>query len=649
MALNNQIFLLLLIGLATAGMLSSPRKRNSSDESFPRERRSILSPSRVSHPEGHAHQLRVLHFNDGYDFEKTPAFAHEFMRRNTENTLRIFSGDLFNPSVASVFHKGEQFSNFLDRIQCQYAVIGNHDVDFGEDWFLRLTANHSIKWLLANFKHNNHHGRNLGFALEYEITEVNGLKVGVFGLIDDSWIRSCSLKVQEFEYEPAMSTARRVSKILKDEGCDLILAVTHMENSTDEAILNDDSNYVDIILGGHVHIYYVRKIKQKLLLKSGCDFEHFSDLKLELSDRPLGSSKLTAAIGKEFAYLMRQGVNEDQYDEFNFSLDRGSNRYVNVEISKVRVDLNGPKDQSLELSNQAILGPLAQSFSRPIFKIDGELDIRSEMVRTNESYIADFMTDIIRVATEADVTIMNGGSFRSETLYQSGEILYFKDAIKLLPYQDTVVTLKVPGSTLLQLMEQGLQSYPEEVGSFLCISGARLRFDPQKEPMHRIIEGEYEVNGLPLDVSKTYLVSTSAYLATPRDGYTKFKGLERVNKTNEAQTPLDILKTFWELIDSSKTLEEFEVFKGNFPDMTLADLDRLGKVKAPKVYYYLTQDLISHERNLERLLSKMHAKAMKRLKMFSLAHKIEQFQDTQIFVLRTEIDGRLQPKMEFDL
>lgn len=649
MALNKQIVLLILVGLTIEDMLRSPSKHRSSDDSFPRERKSIYSPSRASHAERNNQQLRILHFNDGYDFEKTPAFAHEFMSRSTENTLRIFSGDLFNPSVASVFRKGEQFSNFLDRIQCQYAVIGNHDVDFGEEWFFKLTENHSMKWLLANFKHKNQRNRNLGDASEYEITEVNGLKVGVFGLIDDSWIKSCSLKVQEFEYEPAFNAARRVSKILKDQGCDLILAVTHMENSTDEAILDDDSNYVDIVLGGHVHIYYVKKIKQKLLLKSGCDFENFSDLKLEFGNQALSSSKLTAVTGKEFSYLMRQGVNEDQYDGFNFSLDRGMNRYLNVEITKVKVNFKGPRDQSLEQSNEVILGPLMQAFSRPIFKIEGQLDIRSESVRTGESYIGNFMTDLIRVATESDITIMNAGAFRSETLYEDGEILYFKDAIKLLPYQDTVITLKVPGKTLKLLIEQGLQNYPEEMGNFLCISGAKIRFDPQSEPMHRVNEEEIEIGGSLLDEDRTYLVSTSSYLATPKDGYTKFKGLERVNKTHEALTPLDILKAFWELINSSQSLEEFEVFKSNFSELTVDDLDRFAKLKSPKVYYYLTEDLIKHERNSDKLLSKMHHKAIRRFKMFSLAIRVEQIHGTHVFVLKTAIDGRLQPRMEFDL
>ena len=71
-----------------------------------------------------------------------------------------------------------------------------------------------------------------------------------------------------------------MTQFLKEEkNCDLIVALTHMR-IPNERHLAQEVPEIDIILGGHDHLYHVELINEVFFLKSGTDFEDFSDLKV---------------------------------------------------------------------------------------------------------------------------------------------------------------------------------------------------------------------------------------------------------------------------------------------------------------------------------------------------------------------------------
>ena len=61
-------------------------------------------------------------------------------------------------------------------------------------------------------------------------------------------------------------------------GCDLIIALTHMR-APEDRILASKVPEIDLILGGHDHSYIaeVDPTTGIVLIKSGSDFEEFSD------------------------------------------------------------------------------------------------------------------------------------------------------------------------------------------------------------------------------------------------------------------------------------------------------------------------------------------------------------------------------------
>lgn len=72
------------------------------------------------------------------------------------------------------------------------------------------------------------------------------------------------------------------------QGCELIIALTHMRLPNDKRLAENVPG-IDIILGGHDHHYEICNIDGIHVLKSGSDFRDFSQLTVILgedSNRP---------------------------------------------------------------------------------------------------------------------------------------------------------------------------------------------------------------------------------------------------------------------------------------------------------------------------------------------------------------------------
>ena len=61
----------------------------------------------------------------------------------------------------------------------------------------------------------------------------------------------------QVEYTDFVAAGKELSKQLKDQGADLIVAMTHMREKNDYRLAREAYGYVDIILGGHDHHYVV--------------------------------------------------------------------------------------------------------------------------------------------------------------------------------------------------------------------------------------------------------------------------------------------------------------------------------------------------------------------------------------------------------
>jgi 5'-nucleotidase/UDP-sugar diphosphatase len=146
-----------------------------------------------------------------------------------------------------------------------------------------------------------------------------------------------------------------------------------------------------------------------------------------------------------------------------------------------------------------------------------EVDLDGEKVRRRETNLGDLIADIMREASGADVTIINGGGLR--TSIKKGEITV-ENVYSVLPFDNYVVAIKLTGEQIREALEHGVSGVENGEGRFPQVSGLSFTYSPSAPAGKRI--GEVLIGGKPLDLKKQYRVATNDFLAAGGDGYLAF-------------------------------------------------------------------------------------------------------------------------------
>lgn len=93
-----------------------------------------------------------------------------------------------------------------------------------------------------------------GLVKPYIILERFGLRIGVFGLgaKPDGLIQAD--KCEGVVYKDPVQVSNETAALLKSEGCDVVVCLSHLGIQTDERLIADTRN-IDVVLGGHSHTF----------------------------------------------------------------------------------------------------------------------------------------------------------------------------------------------------------------------------------------------------------------------------------------------------------------------------------------------------------------------------------------------------------
>ena len=226
--------------------------------------------------------LTVFHYNDVYNLESgsrepvggAARFLSVVASRSSESPLVLFGGDALNPSMASTFFKGRQMIPALNLIGTRAACVGNHDLDFGTENLAACVRESDFPWLLANITLSRD-GECLCGAVPTTVIHHDGVKVGIVGLAEEEWIDTLSaVSPDDLRYEDFAACGRRLAtKLRDDDGCEVVLALTHMREPNDERLAREAPEF-DAVLGGHDHHCVTRAVEPHgvPVLKAGTEF-----------------------------------------------------------------------------------------------------------------------------------------------------------------------------------------------------------------------------------------------------------------------------------------------------------------------------------------------------------------------------------------
>jgi 5'-nucleotidase len=459
-------------------------------------------------------RVTILQVNDVYqfspvDFGKSGGLARVLtlrkkIIRESPNTLFLFSGDTISPSIESntkmdgKMLQGKQMIEAWNLTGLDYAAFGNHEFDYGPNVLLDRVRESNFKWLGANV-FDKKTGKLFADTPEFVVREFEGVKIGIFGILLPDTSRTSSPGNNVDIHEPCETATRLIPKI-RAAGAQVIVALTHLSMREDKQLARCSG--VDLIIGGHEHT----------LLESMAG--HAPIFKMTADARELGQIDL------------------------NISRTTGKLESIDWKVWPVNEGVEKDPDFAPLIAKY---GDLLKSLDEVVGKTDVKLDLASAMVRTQETNMADFIADVYRQSTGADVALVNGGSIRADSEIEPGNVTR-RDVLQTLPYNNRIVKIQLSGAVLRAALEYGVASMGpgEQPGRFPQVSGMRYIYDARLKPGARLTS--VTVNGKALDDKQIYTLATSEYVALQAgDGYEVFRGAKVLIGPNDGPLEADVV------------------------------------------------------------------------------------------------------------
>ena len=389
--------------------------------------------------------------------------------------VMTMSGDFLGPSVASTVFKGEQMVADLNAAGLDFATLGNHEFDFGRDTLVKRMSEARFEWLVANVL-DERTGKPIGGAAPYVVRQYGALKVGYIGLCITTSEITDSNRVGMRFIDPLEAAAQYIP-MLKREGANVIVAITHLTFATDRALVTRFPE-IDLVIGGHEHYPITAAEGHAFISKAGSDAKWAARIDINRNDAGVVERfyelvPVTAAIPDE----ARTAAVIASYES-----------RLGAELETVV----GTTSMPLDATNERLLG---------------------------ESNLGNLVADAMRAGVGADVGLTNGGGLRGSRVYPAGPVSR-RMLLTIQPFGNVVCKVAVTGKVLLDALNNGVSKLPLAAGLFPQVSGLTMKVDPRAPVGSRV--SNVTVGGAPLDLAKTYTVAVSDYLLKGGDNYTMF-------------------------------------------------------------------------------------------------------------------------------
>jgi 2',3'-cyclic-nucleotide 2'-phosphodiesterase (5'-nucleotidase family) len=417
------------------------------------------------------------------------------LKEETEgNNLLLDGGDFAQGSYESSLTRGKTMIEVMNNLGYDAIEIGNHEFDWSRKALEDMVGESKCPVLGGNVI--NEHERLLNGIVPYTIKEVNGLKVGIIGIITPETKEIASPKnVEGLEFLNQKETVEKYISELRGKGVDLITVLSHCGDKEDEKLAKEVRG-IDIIVGGHSHtaMEEAKKINDTIIVQSGSHSKFVGNLQINIDSQ---SKKILSCNNKLIA-VTNQTITPDPQVE-------------------------------------KIIAPVVEEGGKKKSEVMGitEVALTHDRSRVTESIMGNVLTDSMREATGAVVAVMNSGGIRSQI--KKGQIT-FGDLYRVLPFDDVIVSMDLTGNDIKALMENSAS----RIKGNLHISGMTVDIDPLKASGERV--SNIKIQGKPLDYNSTYRMATGDFLARGGDWYDTFKNSKNVKYHNKMI--IDVLKDY---------------------------------------------------------------------------------------------------------
>ena len=193
------------------------------------------------------------------------------IKNDNPHTLVLDAGDVFQGTPYFNFFGGELELKLMSKMGYNASTLGNHEFDNGMEKLSKVLKHANFSFLNSNYTLKSTPLENK--IKSHEIFNINGIKIGVFGLgIELEGLVEKKL-YKGIKYLNPIEISKDISDDLKyNHNCDLIICLSHLgfsyskdKNIMCDLILAEQTKNIDLIIGGHTHTFLDEPVKVKNL------------------------------------------------------------------------------------------------------------------------------------------------------------------------------------------------------------------------------------------------------------------------------------------------------------------------------------------------------------------------------------------------
>ena len=449
--------------------------------------------------------LTILVINDVYRLDNLPYVRHlrASLEQSEGEVLMLHAGDFLFPSLLSQRYDGEQMVDVLNYLDGDGAAFDEHMfITFGNHEFEKGKLKHApllqsritesqFAWLGTNVEFKSIEPRRqmvqADNLLPSKLITLNGVKVGVLSATTDvkgaDYIR---------RFIPPMQAVRTTSRALRQQGAQVVIALTHLTLKEDRALLEqlgDDAP--DLIAGGHEHDRQSVQVNGRRIVKADADAMSAAVVRLDAANPKQSSVTFVDLPGK-------------------YTPDAGVVARINQWDARFAEGFCGEKGESNACLTQ-VLGKTAVDL------IAEELTIRRF-----ETNLGNWLADTARTSFAdqgAQIAFLNAGGMRLNQNIPAGE-LNRRHLDTLFAYPTRLAMIRLSGAQLQAVVNHAITDWTGN-GRWLQVSGFAFKHNPATGTAEQL--SLITPQGLrPIQADETLLAVTNDYLldaSGDQDGY----------------------------------------------------------------------------------------------------------------------------------
>ncbi|KAL5284335.1 hypothetical protein ACFFRR_006554 [Megaselia abdita] len=451
-------------------------------------------------------------------FARAVHLVREFRKETGNSLLYLYAGDTFTGTEWFTEFKGEICSRFMNLLSPDAMSLGNHEFDDdGLNGLARYVSDVNTTTLAAN----------LEFPVNINVRAsnvflINGIKIGVIGVLTPETKSLSPGLTGSVVFNDEIGVINRESKKLKNQGVEIIIALTHSGYDKDKEIASKCPE-VDIVVGGHSHSF---------LSNGTIDRKH---PETESIQGPYPTI-ITRADGKSVVVVQAYA-----FSKYMGKLDltfTKSGHLVQATGSPILLDHSVPQDQDVldlledyrkRLPNKEVIG-----YSN--VQMDGINECKKGECNLGNLIMDAIVYDRVKSIsenrdypyfTDATIAFINAGGIRSSIDKKPGGAITKTDVVLVLPFKDRYKLVKIRGNTIRKALEHSAFEYDRNnaEGGILQMAGVRVEFNVSRPVGAQVVKvlvlcAECDIpKYYPLDDTKLYNILVSDYLLGGGGGY----------------------------------------------------------------------------------------------------------------------------------